>query len=154
MSAKRLLGLRAYARHRGVSLSAVQKAIKSERIPTCSVKGQVQIDPEIADKAWEQNSRPTPDLEQDNLYQVSRAEKEHYLAQLAKLEYEEKMGTLLNADEVRDNIIKLVTETKDSLLGIPDRIAPELVAISDLHEMSVKLRAEINSTLTSLSRLT
>lgn len=48
-----LMGFREYARHRGVSLGAVQKAIKSNRI---SVNGDKKIDSEIADRDWDSNT--------------------------------------------------------------------------------------------------
>ena len=44
-----VLGLRAYARHRGVSLTAVQKAIHSGRIPTTA---DGKIDSDRADAEW------------------------------------------------------------------------------------------------------
>jgi hypothetical protein len=44
------LSLRAYGRHRGVTLAAVQKALKTHRI-TALPDGT--IDPEIADRAWD-----------------------------------------------------------------------------------------------------
>lgn len=152
MSANKLLGLRAYARHRGVSLAAVQKAIHSERIPFLEISGQIRIDPILADVAWSKNTRLVSSESTDGSYQASRAQKEHYLAQLAKIEYEEKMGTLLNANETRETIIKLVTETKDALLGIPDRVSPVLVAINDPNELATFLRQEINEALANLSR--
>lgn len=51
-----LVSLRAYARHRGVNLNAVQKAIKSGRITTVGGK----IDIESADKQWQSNTDPSP----------------------------------------------------------------------------------------------
>lgn len=50
------LSLRAYARHRGVSLKAVQKAVASRRI-TLTPEGKVE--PETADAAWAANTDPT-----------------------------------------------------------------------------------------------
>src|ERR1051326_7764278 len=51
------VSLRAYARHRGVSLGAVQKAIKAGRIQKTS---SGQIDVEAADAQWERNTAPRP----------------------------------------------------------------------------------------------
>ena len=51
------VSLRAYARHRGVSLGAVQKAIKSRRIQKTA---SGQIDAEAADVEWERNTAPRP----------------------------------------------------------------------------------------------
>lgn len=47
-----LVSLRAYARHRGVTLGAVQTAIKAQRITTIDGK----IDPEKADAEWTANT--------------------------------------------------------------------------------------------------
>jgi hypothetical protein len=54
---RQLLSLRAYADHRGVNLSAVQKAIKANRITTVpDEKGRAKIDPVVADIQWAQNT--------------------------------------------------------------------------------------------------
>jgi hypothetical protein len=47
------MGYREYARHKGVTLGAVQKALKSGRI---SVNDNGKIDSEAADRAWESNT--------------------------------------------------------------------------------------------------
>ena len=53
--AVQLMSQRAYARHRGVTLAAVQKAIKSARISTIDGK----IDPAVADIQWARNTNAT-----------------------------------------------------------------------------------------------
>ena len=48
-----------YAKHRGVSAAAVNKAIKSGRIiPVEDENGRKFIDPVVADRQWQQNSSP------------------------------------------------------------------------------------------------
>jgi hypothetical protein len=49
------LSLRAYAKHRGVSLTAVQKAIKAGRVTTTA---DGKIDPEKADLEWKSRTDP------------------------------------------------------------------------------------------------
>jgi hypothetical protein len=49
--------LRAYARHRGVSLRAVQKALKSGRIST---REDGRLDAEASDANWARNTAPRP----------------------------------------------------------------------------------------------
>ena len=51
------MSLRAYARHRGVSLRAVQKALKSGRI---SAREDGRLDADIADTNWARNTAPRP----------------------------------------------------------------------------------------------
>ncbi len=51
------MSLRAYARHRGVSLRAVQKALKSGRI---SAREDGRLDADLADDNWARNTAPRP----------------------------------------------------------------------------------------------
>src|ERR1700689_3343574 len=51
------MSLRAYARHRGVSLRAVQKAIASGRI---SARADGLLDAATADANWARNTAPRP----------------------------------------------------------------------------------------------
>ena len=51
------MSLRAYARHRGVSLRAVQKALASGRI---SARKDGRVDADVADANWERNTAPRP----------------------------------------------------------------------------------------------
>jgi len=51
------MGLREYARHRGVTLRAVQKALKSGRIVT---REDGRIDADDADTNWARNTAPRP----------------------------------------------------------------------------------------------
>lgn len=61
------MSLRAYARHRGDALSAVQKAIATKRIPDEAVRRNekdhcVAIDQELADRQWALNTDPAEAL--------------------------------------------------------------------------------------------
>jgi hypothetical protein len=51
------MSLRAYARHRGVCLRAVQKALKSGRI---AAREDGRLDPDVADANWASNTAPRP----------------------------------------------------------------------------------------------
>lgn len=57
---KEELSFRAYARHRGVSHTAVEKAVKSKRLVRCLLKrgNRILIDPAIADREWSQATDP------------------------------------------------------------------------------------------------
>jgi hypothetical protein len=61
VSARKLAGVREYARHRGVSHTAVRKAIWTGRIAAAVVKGadgngKTSIDVDAADRLWPQNT--------------------------------------------------------------------------------------------------
>jgi hypothetical protein len=53
-----LMGYRQYARHRGVTLRAVQKAIEAGRIAVVGEGAQRRIDSDLADTAWRANTDP------------------------------------------------------------------------------------------------
>ena len=91
-----LLSRREYAAHRGVAVSAVQKAIETGRMTLTDGK----IDPEKADKEWTENTNPIynsprTDDHSSNPYQKSKIMKTTYDAMLKKLEYEERAGKLI-----------------------------------------------------------
>jgi hypothetical protein len=156
------VSLRGYAKHRGVSLRAVQKAIHSGRIaPTASGK----IDIEVADGQWQRNTGPRPTSRtaapprvatsvarpapepplkaetsgQPGLdYSRARAVRENYLARLTKIEFEERSGNLVSKQEVEVAAFNRYRTFRDNMLNIPDRLAAVLAAEVDpatIHEM-------------------
>jgi hypothetical protein len=182
-----LMGVREYARYRGVSHTAVQKAIHDERIEK---RADGKIDRDAADAAWPKNTLPRStepesapsvpeaaagpeasadggvsksnnsenadtedtDLDRGNLsFTQARAAKETFLARLRRLEWQQKAGILVDAEQVRKAQSKLLRAVRDRLLEVPDRLADELAAESDpslVHEM---LRTELRAVLIALS---
>lgn len=151
-----------YAKLRGVSPPSVLYAIKSGRLVNSLSKderGRLRINPTLADVEWAANTQggrgPAPqpyasgaDLPIDAAdYNASRAKKESYLAELARLEYEEKDGTLVNAEKVRKEAFGIARQVRDGMLNIPDRIASELAALTDQFEIHNRLTEEIRKTL-------
>src|SRR5215467_14383499 len=143
-------GVRAYARHRGIDPMSVEKAIKSGRI-THDADGE--IDFEIADRDWEQNTRPamSPDEDNGGLAQYSRARaiREYYQASLAKIEYEQKVGKLLPKDEVQAAAFNTYRQFREQLLNIPDRVAAIIAAETcmDTKKVHEILTAEVRHAL-------
>lgn len=149
-----LLSIRGYAKHRGVSDTAVRKAIESGRITAIDGK----IDPTVADRQWSMNTNPAQSahVSEDarssaSSYHYSRAKKETYEALLKKLEYEEKSGKLVAIEKIEVEAFTAARYARDKLLGIPDRVAPALIGKTEIHEIRELLRKEI---LASLEHLT
>lgn len=173
------LSIRAYAQHRGVSHTAVAKAIKAGRI---SKELDGTIDPVKADAAWERNTHPaqqttvakpvatprgnpvvstvsptrrkpepgsSPATAPD--YQTSRAIREAYAARLAKLDFEERTGKLINADEAKVATFNLARRLRDRLLTLPRRLAAAFAAESDSRTIEQQLEDEIRQALEELS---
>jgi len=158
------LSQRAYARHRGISETAVRKALKEGRI-TKNKNGK--IDPNLADKQWDKNTNPaqikeaTKAVEEvsnynSNLigpsYQQSRAIKEAYNAKLTRLQFEKESKKLISVDEVKISAFNAARMTRDRILNIPDRVIPLLVGKTDIHEMKEILKAELIKALEELSK--
>lgn len=177
-----VVSIREYARRRGVSHTAVQKAIKSQRLSRAVVRNgnTVGIDPEIADAEWIQGqkeilkdqipsseSKPKPRTERpppseevssgppidkvSSTYAQSRAAREAYAARLAKLDFEQKSGKLVDAEAVRNEAFKSARIVRDALMNIPDRIAAELAAETNIFKIHSRLTEELRKSLESLS---
>lgn len=135
------LSQRDYARHRGVRVYAVQKALKSGRI-TADKDGK--IDPAKADIQWEQNTDPgrrrgqnankgfdrepedssgKPSLQNAGLvYNVARAKREAAMAKMAEIELLELQKKFIPADQIRERWGKIVSAAKNQLLRIPSEL--------------------------------
>jgi hypothetical protein len=153
-----IMSLRQYAKHRGVALSAVQKAIKSQRIATLP---DGRIDSGAADAGWKHNTRAyapavtrRPEPEEDEVsafgasqYTKARAVREHYQARLAKIEYEERIGKLASKDEVQVAAFNKFRQFRDHMLNIPDRVAAMVAAESDAARCYEIIAIEIRKAL-------
>ncbi|HZT29260.1 MAG TPA: hypothetical protein VFA33_05220 [Bryobacteraceae bacterium] len=146
---------RQYAKHVGLSRAAVQKAINSGRISTLS---DGRIDSDTADREWRENTEARPagaskrqhdddDAFGASQYTKARAVREHYQARLAKLEYEEKVGSLISKDEVQIATFNKFRQYRDGMLNIPDRVAAMLAAETDAAKCYEILATEIRKAL-------
>jgi phage terminase Nu1 subunit (DNA packaging protein) len=175
------MSLADYARHRGVSTAAVTYAIRDGRISVTEVNGKRMIESDRADLEWNENTvhekkrhtpegatakiiapktkrAPPPPPEPDSAettetYAKSRAQKEHYQAKLAKLDYEKRAGTLVDAHEVQLEAYKIARAVRDALLSIPDRVASELAAETNAFKLHARLTDELRKTLVSLKEI-
>lgn len=172
------IGLRAYARLRGCSPSAVSRAIKEGRI-TKAVRrdknGNPKIDPVIADKEWAANTDPargfvttsartktdlvsTKGAEESKtesevpLFEDSRAKREAFSANLMELQYQKESGLLVEVAGVERELFKMSRMVRDAMLNIPNRISAELAAMDGTFEVRERLLHEITEALWGLSK--
>ncbi|MBF0116440.1 MAG: hypothetical protein HQM04_15540 [Magnetococcales bacterium] len=184
------MGLREYARHRGVAPSAVEKALKAGRIQK---ESDGTINQAKADAAWERNTSPaqqrkpdpvptpvpvkpapvpakppTPPVRQPSQrpaepepgpsaagapnYQISRAVRETYNAKLTRLDYEERTGKLLNAEDVAKEAFAVARRVRDRLLNIPSRMASVLASETDSKAIERLLSQELRVALEELAQ--
>jgi hypothetical protein len=129
MSKAQFMTQAAYSRHRGVSRSAVAKAVADGRI----VLIDGRIDPTIADAQWKTNTRARsdvrshgkseqPDATTGGSYGTARARRELAEASLAEIQLAEKRGELINRAGVEMAIETGFRQIRDSVMAAPDRM--------------------------------
>ncbi|MBT2748355.1 MULTISPECIES: elements of external origin [unclassified Lysobacter] len=166
------ISIRAYGRHRGVSDTAVRKAIAAGRI-TAETDGTINA--ARADAEWAASTRP-PDGTQlarpsrarssddgaamvstgapsgSNTYAQARTANEVLKAQHHKLRIAQLKGELIDRSQVMEQIFALARTERDAWLNWPARISSMLAAELgiDPHTMHVALEREVRQHLSEL----
>lgn len=81
---------------------------------------------------------------------VSKAKREAFMAELARLEYEQKAGTLVPIEDVKKEAFKTARIVRDSILNIADRLAAELAAEPNQFRVHTRLTEELRKALEEL----
>ena len=164
---------------KGCSPAAVSYAVKHGRISDAVVEkdGKRWLDRDLALELWNKNTRAThnskvsrPDpvenkpnpedlreridaLPEDQIPGLndSKARREHYLAEKAKLEVQTMQGDLVPAAQVRQEATRLARQVRDLLLIIPSRNAAKVATMQDAEEIRLLLQNEIESALRGLA---
>ena len=168
------LSIRAYARHRGVSDTAVHKAIRSGRI---TPEPDGTIDPNRADRDWARNTEePRPGTRQSaatarvpdhgdesspllpaggtSLLQA-RTVNEVVKAQTNKVRLARLKGELVDRAQAVTHVFRLARTERDAWLNWPARISAPLAATLgvDPHALHVALEAAVREHLQELGEL-
>ena len=170
-------GIRAYAKHRGVTPAAVRKAIKTGRISIQNGK----IDPEIADSQWRANTDETKPrnsvsgnpgglgrtpatpqasafaasgqvLPRTGSYAAARTARETFEARLKELDLKVRTGKLISVDEVRIVAFNTNRKSRDLLLAIPDRVSAVVAGLTDASDVHRVLSEETRRACEELSQ--
>ena len=164
----------AYAKHRKVAQQTVSKAIKSGRLKECLTrKGKrFVIDFEIADREWVRNSQPWVTVEARNtpegvVYEVpedgeesdekwdfnkARTETETYKAKAAKLDYEVKKGSLVDAKEAAKTVFDILRVVRDRMLALPPNVTSSVLSAPDEASAILAVKREFTQILTEASQ--
>ena len=166
------MSLRAFAKHRGVSIAAVQKAIRAGRITTTT---DGKIDPAQGDEEWERNTAPrprhrkqitpgrtagrtalqVPDTSLDPFsaggYAKARVVREQYLARITKIQHDLLAGKLVSRDEVAVEEFNEKRIIRDGVLNIADRVSAQLAAETDEKKVHEILTTELRNALNAIA---
>ena len=163
------LSIRAYARHRGVSHVAVKKAIDTGRI---SQETDGTIDPDRADRAWEQNTasprKPSPapkvlavpksprSVAQEPAAEATtptlstggtsllqaRTVNEVVKAQTNKVRLARLKGDLVDRSQAIAHVFRLARTERDAWLNWPARITAQMAAKLDVDAHALHVALE------------
>ena len=148
-----------FAAIRGCTKAAVTHASKSRIAAAVVVKDEKRwLDRDLALELWNKNtvanaqskvSRPDPvdpppkdaaelrrrveGLPDDAIPDLneSRARREHYQAELAKLQVTQQRGELVAADEVKKEAFKMGRSVREALANLADRLSHQLAGETD-----------------------
>lgn len=172
---RQLLSFSDYAKHRKVSPAAVSQAVASGRItPVVDQSGRRRIDPEIADMQWSKNTDPlqserasskrgalTPAGEGDGVahsngspYWDARTMREQSEAAIADMKRRQMAGELCDVAGVRRAASGMGRVTRDSVMGVPSRISPELAHLTSAWEIEQRLSAALRQVLDDVAKMT
>lgn len=168
------ISIRAYARHRGVTDTAVHKAIRIGRI---TPKADGTIDVDRADREWARNSEApkagtrakavkaaVPESVTDtpaglptggaSLLQA-RTVNEVVKAQTNKVRLARLKGELVDRNQAIAHVFKLARSERDAWLNWPARISAQMAAQLDVdpHAMHIALEASVREHLQELGEL-
>lgn len=168
------ISIRAYARHRGVTDTAVHKAIRAGRI---TPEADGTIDADRADREWARNSDAPKAGTRANAAKVAvpegggdapaalpaggtsllqaRTVNEVVKAQTNKVRLARLKGELVDRPQAIAHIFKLARSERDAWLNWPARISAQMAAKLDVdpHAMHVALEAAVREHLQELGEL-
>jgi len=155
------------AKLKGVSRSAVSQRRQTGILKDAIVKvnGRELLNKDEAVRLWDQNSVPAPkaitaqtkkelkkqvqDMAADEIpdFNISRAKKEFYTAELARIQVEQQKKELVSAKEVEKKSFEMAVGIREAFLTLPDRVSNLFASETDPTAIDSVMRQEIHSCL-------
>jgi hypothetical protein len=159
--------IRDYIKYGKITMQSFSSGIhgKGDLIYEIAVSELLKIRPDLKDFLQEkeplgtshtsQKSKNNPNKEKADKEDVSYADAERRekiaKAQLAELDLEEKLGTLVNISDVKKALYVFGAEIRDAILAVPNRITDSIVACDDRNEAHLMLTKELNDAILALT---
>ena len=155
------------AKLKGVSRSAVSQRRQTGILKDAIVKvnGRELLNKDEAVRLWDQNSVPAPkaitaqtkkelkkqvqEMAADEIpdFNISRAKKEFYTAELARIQVEQQKKELISAKEVEKKSFEMAVGIREAFLTLPDRVSNLFASETDPTAIDSVMRQEIHSCL-------
>ena len=164
-----LISLAELAMLKNVSRAAVTKKIKSGKLEGAVVNhnGRKLVNKEEAIRLWDRADTRVvttvkKELKQkiDNLsadeipdFAESKAKREFYLAELAKLDVEEKKKELVSVDEIKKSSFAKARSIREALTNLADRLSHQLAGEDDATVIYKIINTEHKEALQNLAQL-
>ena len=133
---------------KNVSRQAVSKKIKTGKLDGAIVNhnGRRMVNKEEAFRLWDLQALPSKDTTVRNqikqeidskackeipAYGESKAKREYFLAELAKLDVEEKKKQLVSVDEIKKSSFATGRSIREALTNLADRLSHQLAGEDD-----------------------
>ena len=133
---------------KNVSRQAVSKKIKAGKLDGAIVNhnGRKMVNKEEAFRLWDLQALPSKDTtvrnqikqeidsktyEEIPAYGESKAKREYFLAELAKLDVEEKKKQLVSVDEIKKSSFATGRSIREALTNLADRLSHQLAGEDD-----------------------
>ena len=154
---------------KNVSRTAVSKKIKSGKLEGAIVNhnGRKLVNKEEAFRLWDLQAPPSKDTtvrkqlkqeidakteDQIPAYGESKAKREYFLAELAKLDVEEKKEQLVSVDEIKKSSFAKARAMREALCNLADRLSHQLAGEDDATVIHNLLSIEHREALENLAR--
>ena len=164
-----LITLAELAMLKNVSRAAVTKKIKSGKLQGAVVNhnGKRMVNKEEAFRLWDLQAPPSKDttvrkklkqeinskkVEEIPAYGESKAKREYFLAELAKLDVEEKKKQLVSVEEIKKSSFATGRSIREALTNLADRLSHQLAGEDDATVIHNLLSIEHREALENLAR--
>jgi len=163
-----LISLAELAMLKNVSRAAVTKKIKSGKLEGAVVNhnGRKMVNKEEAFRLWDMADTRTvttvkkelkdkiDSLPPDSIpdFAESKAKREFYLAELAKLDVEEKKKQLVSVDEIKKSSFAKARSIREALTNLADRLSHQLAGEDDATVIHNLLSTEHREALENLAQ--
>ena len=164
-----LISMAELAKLKNVSRMAVSKKVKSGKLDSAVVNhnGRKLINKEEAFRLWDLQAPPSKDttvrkqlkkqidakkVEEIPAYGESKAKREYFLAELAKLDVEEKKEQLVSVDEIKKSSFAKARAMREALTNLADRLSHQLAGEDDATVIHNLLSIEHREALENLAK--
>ena len=164
-----LITMAELAKLKNVSRMAVSKKVKSGKLDSAIVNhnGRKLVNKEEAFRLWDLQAPPSKDttvrkklkqeinskkVEEIPAYGESKAKREYFLAELAKLDVEEKKEQLVSVDEIKKSSFAKARAMREAFSNLADRLSHQLAGEDDATVIHNLLSTEHREALENLAQ--